>query len=661
MKGKTDSGKEKNFTGPPAKDLKALLMIFLILISLAAYYPVLNHAFHNNWDDDILITNNQRVKNGLTIDNTVWAFTTNSVGFYYPFTWLSHMTDIQLHGLHPKGHYATNIIIHCLNVVLFFLLLFISTGSQFRSFLAALLFSLHPMNVESVAWLAERKNILSTFFLLLALICYVLRFKSGSGKKTTVGYLTACYIFFIMGLMTKSSIVMFPFLLLLFDLWPLKRILPCDLMKQKQLFIEKTPFFILSFISGVLTIVAQKEVHTVISLSKITIPQRIGEALLGYGFYLEKFFLPFNLCAFYPHHRGDFPLFLPFLILAMLSFITVYFYKVRTKNPVLIMGWLFFMTSLLPVIGIIQVGTQAHADRYVYFPYWGLFIILLFGTRRENILAGNSVRKTVLAVFSLIIIFSLLFLTKAQTAKWKDDETLFSNVIQISPGSVLGYFQLGAYYLAQEKPDKAIPLFMKADELEKNNPDVLCNIGLTYMKLQNYEKALEYLDLAVKLKPVMASAHFNKACTLIKMKKGAEAMKSLDLALKNGFDAFKIQETMTAAQAAILNQLFSDGKNYGAQGKWDEAESSFRKALEISPEKADAWCYLGYILQNKKDTAGAERAYQKALALDDSLDVAVYNLALMEIQKKEMEKARTRLALLEKMNSSYAPVLRKML
>jgi protein O-mannosyl-transferase len=659
---KTKEGERPKSPEPAKRDFKALLIIFLILISFAAYYPVLNNAFHDNWDDNAYITTSQKVRNGLTAGNVVWAFTNISLGFYYPVTWLSHMTDVQLYGLRPKGHYSTNIILHCLNVVLLFLLLLISTGSQFRSFIAAALFSLHPMNVESVAWLAERKNLLSSLFLLLALISYILRFRNGEDKKKSIRYNAACYLFFIMGLMSKSSIIMFPVLLLLLDLWPLNRMPANNLMQQmgqlKKLILEKLPFFALSLVSGMLTIAAQKEIQALITLEHIPFPQRIGEVFLGYGFYLEKLFLPFGLCAFYPHHQGNFPILSLFLILAILSAATFFFFKQRKSRPALITGWLFFMISLIPVIGIVQVGSQAHADRYVYFPYWGLFIVLLFGISWDRVIAKKPGIKTLLSLLALTSILSMFALTRTQIAKWKDDETLFNNIIKISPDTILGYFQLGNIYLAKEEPEKALPLFLKADEVEKDNPDIVCSIGLTYLRLNNLEKALEYLDLAIRLKPDFGTAYYNKACALINLKKSDEALENLELASKNGYDASKVEET---AKAARVDQLFKQGQEFGGQGKWNEAASAFEKGLELSPGKADAWCYYGYILQSMKNLGEAEKAYQKALDLDGSIDVAIYNIALIEIQKNETEKARTRLDLLEKKNSTYAPALQNAL
>jgi protein O-mannosyl-transferase len=660
MKPAKDSKKAKPPVEPKSTSWAPLLAGILLLVLLITYLPALDASFHNNWDDNAYITTNQRVQKGLSLDNVVWAFTTNSVGFYYPLTWLSHMTDVQLYGLHPKGHYATNIILHCLNVLMFFLLLLLSTNSQFRSFLAAMLFALHPMNVESVAWLAERKNLLSSFFLLLALICYVLKYNKSDDPKASSRFSIGCYLFFMMGLMAKSSIVMFPFLLLLFDIWPLKRI-SLDAIKEKkaqirELFVEKMPFFFLSFISGILTITAQKDIKALIPLAHVSFPTRIGEALLGYAFYLEKFFAPFNLCAFYPQHRENLPFAIALLVLTLMSVITVIFYMERKKNPIFITGWLFFVISLFPVIGIIQVGSQAHADRYVYFPYWGLFIILIFGINR-----GNSGIKALLTGLLMAVFIVFFFLTRTQTAHWKDDEALFNNVIKVSPETILGYFQLGSVYLAKEEPGKALPLFQKARDIENKRADIMLNIGSCYMKMKNYDKALDSFDLAIASNPQFGSAYYDKACALINMGKSDEAQEFLALALKNGFDASLVAETTKAARAGNINQLFGEGQKYGSEGKWGEAERAIRKALELAPDKADGWSYLGYVFQNEKNVDDAQKAYQKALDLDSSLDVAVYNLALIEIQKKEFDKAGAKLKALEQKNSSYAASLKKQL
>ena len=250
----------KGSTPPPEKkSLRTIFIVILLLVTFIAYFPVMKETFHL-WDDDVYITTNQRVQKGLTADNVAWAFTTNYFGFYYPLTWVSHMTDCQLYGLKPAGHYFTSVVIHCLNVALLFMLFLLATGSEWRSFFAAGLFALHPMNVESVAWLAERKNILAAFFLLLAFIFYTLNFRDGGkGRSPRLAFLY--YLFFVMGLMSKSSIVVFPLLLLVFDFWPLKRISIEEIRPGSRsawkLVIEKIPLFAISAVSGIVTIVAQ--------------------------------------------------------------------------------------------------------------------------------------------------------------------------------------------------------------------------------------------------------------------------------------------------------------------------------------------------------------------------------------------------------------------
>jgi len=645
-----------------ASGLTMLFVAALVFLNIAAYLPALDASFHETWDDNVYITSNQRVKEGLTLSNIKWAFTTLSVGFYYPLTWISHMTDVQFYGMNPRGHYATSMMIHAANAVLLYFLFFLLTGARWRSFLGAAFFSVHPMNVESVAWLAERKNVLSVFFLLLALIFYLLRYKDGGKRKNPLFFTAGYYIFFAMGLLTKSHLVVFPLLLLLLDFWPLKRFSLEDLKNRRvlvlRLLIEKAPMFLMSFVSGFLTILAQKEANSVIPLTHISFPSRIGEALMGYWFYLEKLFLPLNLCAFYPHSRGATPLIFPLLVFALLCVLTAIFARKAGDRPVLIFGWLFFVISLLPVIGILQVGSQAHADRYVYFPYWGLFLIILFGIDWQRAASKSAAFRTIPWLLSAAAIASMFFLARAQIAVWKDDETLFTNVTRVSPGSILGYFLLGTNYLSKDQPKKALEQFNKAAELENAHPDILCNLGVTYLKLGENEKALEYSDLAINAKPELATAHYNKACALINLKRCSEALESLKIAEENGMDKAKVREAASLAKASDLNRLFAEGRIHAGQKRWGKAESVIRAALEVMPDKADAWCYLGYILQNEGKLSEAEDAYLKSLSLDGSLDFALLNLGLIEAGKGDRAKAAARLAALEKMNSPSAATLK---
>lgn len=642
----TKSAKRKEAERPAAGSGRwfvPLAVATLILVSLAAYYPALNNTFHL-WDDDTYITANERVQKGLSPENAGWAFSTTYFGFYYPMTWLSHMADVQMFGLNPKGHYFTSIALHAANAALLFLLLFISTGSRWRSLFAAGLFSLHPMNVESVVWLAERKNLLSAFFLLLALISYVLKYKKGGPGRHSFVYTAACYIFFILGLMSKSSIVVFPFLLLLLDFWPLGRVSFVGIWKQmgtlKGLVLEKLPFAAFSVASGILTIVAQKKIDAISSVDNITVSSRIGEAFLGFGFYLQKLFVPTGLGAFYAHHNGTYPVYHPLIIAIVMCALTVFFFSVRKRSPVLLFGWLFFIVSLLPVIGIIQAGSQAYADRYAYFSYWGLFVMIVFGFEWKSLFEEN--RGVVAALLSAAIMIPLFSMTRAQIRTWKDDEALFGNITRVSPASAMGYLKLGNHYFenASRMPDAA--------------PSGGKTPGMNGDKVREFEKAIDNFTKAVERDPGMAVAYYDKACALSNINRHGEAVEQLNLALDRGFDA----EQARSLQFSILRREWTDRS---AEGKWDEAEEAVRKALSIYPEKADVWCFLGFVMQKRNDIREAESAYSKALSLDPTAEIAVHNLALLAIDRKDSRRALELLGTLEKMNSRYAPGLRKIL
>jgi protein O-mannosyl-transferase len=627
--------------------------IALALVVFALYLPLLSHAFHDSWDDGIYVTQNERVLKGITPDNVKWAFSNIAVGFYYPITWLSHMTDVQLYGQNPAGHYFTNISIHALNVILLFLLLNGVTRNMRAGFGSALLFALHPMNVESVAWLAERKNLLSAFFLMLAVWAY--------SKKTTKGgvYHLLVYLFFIFGLMAKSNIVMFPVLLIFMDYWPLKR---ADISRgifSKDNLIkilkDKGLLFLPSIIFGVLTIMAQKGINTVDSLESIPLLQRAGEAFLGCGFYLSKLFLPFNLCALYPHHHGNYPVVLPLFIMTSLGLATVFFWNLRRRNPVLIAGWMFFLVSLLPVIGLIQVGFQGYADRYVYFPYWGLFAILAFGFPWKKMSETNSFLKILFPALFISFFIMLFVLARTQLSTWKNDEALFSNMAAVSPNSNLAYYRLGNYYLmAQNEPEKAISVYAKALELKPDDQEVLNNLASCYLTLNKPEKVIEYSDLAIRSGPEKSPPHYNKGCALI-------ALHREDEALAEAMKAAKLMSGPDKEGKGLADLLSVIGRNYGAKGNLEKAESAFREALKFAPEDSTKWCDYGYTLQSLGKQREATEALGRSVDLDPSFDTPIYQLALLDLEQGNVSNARARLGTLKKLNSPLFWSLEKLL
>jgi len=611
----------------------------LFLLAFATYYPVLSHPFHS-WDDQMYITANSRVLNGLDPGNVKWAFSTTYFGFYYPLTWLSHMADVQLFGLDPRGHYFTSVVIHGINAALLFALFLLCTGSRMKAAAASALFAVHPMNVESVAWLAERKNLQSAFFLLLALIFYVLKHRGGEIGGIRRWYPALYYAFFIMGLLTKPSVVVFPLLLLLLDFWPLKRIPPRfagmkEMMRSlRGPVVEKIPLFLLSLASGILTIVAQRDLGAMNFMSGVPFHQKIGEALLGYGFYIRKLFFPVNLSALYVHHRGDYHLYVPALILAGLAAATILFFKMRDKSPVLIAGWMFFLVSLLPVIGIIQVGAQAYADRYAYFPYWGLFAAVIFGIPWEKPARRRTAVKAAVACLYVVVAGFFLVSSRAQIATWKDDKALFSNIIGKSPDALMAYFQLAGIYDKEGDPEKAGAL---------------------------YDKALEICESDLAKDPKSPAALYNKANILFNRKKYEESLENFQLALKNGYPEKESIEKIKITKAMILNNILSQGKSAMELGSWNEAEAGFRKAASLSPDTAEIWGYLAYVLERKGLPDEAESAYEKALELNPGLDAETFNLALLKLNKGRFDEARGLLASLVRLKSPYAERLREIL
>lgn len=626
---------EKSFQNSNKRQ-SAFLLLIVFLVSVVLYLPVLKNDFHT-WDDDVYVRKNEKVQNGVTFENIVWAFSTNYFGFYYPITWLSHMIDCQFYGLNAKGHYFTNILLHSFNGVLLFIFLLIATKSRVRSFIVSILFVLHPMNVESVAWIAERKNLLSTFFLLLALISYLKKFDKETSAKWKKVFSFFCYLFFVLGLMSKSSIVMFPILLIIIDFWPLKRI-EFDfktIFNQKshlfELVKEKMLLFVISFIFGVITIVSQKEITAMEPISEVSLWDRIGESLLGYAFYLEKLFLPFNLCVLYPHHKGNYPFFLPIAIFVVISFITTAFFLLSKRKPVLIAGWFFFLISLLPVIGILQTGLQAYADRYVYFPYWGLFIILVYGIDFKASIKKYFYPIYILAVFLCFVAAFLFFVTRKQIETWKDDETLFKNVMKVCPDAFIAPFQLGFVEKSRGNLDKA---------------------------KYYYERALEISEDYIKRRPKSGRANHDKANALLMLDRYDEAIEYFKKAIEYGFNEKDNQEKIEIAKKMKLKNIVVEGKRLSEEKKWGEAEEKFREAVEISPDSSELWSYLGYIMEQKGNLNEAEKAFEKALEINPLYDTAIYNMAIVEMKKNELDKVEQRMIMLEKLNSPYAAQLK---
>lgn len=401
-----------------------LMCLLLVIVTLAVYMQVANHPFFY-MDDALYITLNTHVNNGISGQNIVWAFTSVDEANWHPLTWLSHMTDVQLYGLNPRGHHLTNVFFHTVSALILFMLLLRLTGAQWQSLFVAALFALHPLHVESVAWVAERKDVLSAFFGFLSLLFY----SEYVARQRSLLYLLALF-FFLLGLMSKPMLVTLPAIMLLIDFWPLNRF---HAGKIAILIKEKTPFILCSLCSGLVTIYAQYNAGAVRKLWEFPFRLRFENALVAYVKYICKTFWPIDLANFYP-----FPFYIPTwqIVSSVIALLLLSVIAIRTTrhHPYFTVGWFWFLITLIPVIGLIQVGVQSMADRYSYIPIVGLFIIVAWGV--PDLLKGGRFRQVILASLAGVVLSLSVVLTWFQVGYWRDNSTNYQHTQEVIRGQI---------------------------------------------------------------------------------------------------------------------------------------------------------------------------------------------------------------------------------
>ena len=459
------------------KARSANLICLLLIVSVLAIYCPLNNYQFINFDDDLYVVNNRYVQNGLKFEGLIWAFTSTHASNWHPLTWLSHMADVMFYGMDAGKHHITNVLFHIVNTVLLFLIMKRMTGKLWRSAAVASLFALHPLNVESVAWLAERKNVLCTFFGMLTIWNYLIYVE----QQATARYLLVA-ILFILGLMAKPMIVTLPFLLLLLDYWPLNRFASVqngtnDIKHiahqgtlsfnqgshfHSQLFrliVEKTPLLALTSLSCIITFWAQNKSGAVISLNIIPFHLRVTNIFVSYIGYIEKMIWPANLAIPYPY-----PATISLgwaatccILLVLLSFLV---FKHGGKHQFLIVGWLWYVGTLVPVIGFVQVGPQSMADRYTYIPLIGLYIIIAWGG--ADLFNRWRCKKKYIVALTIAVLASLAITSWKQVQFWKNSITLFTNTIEVTSGNYLAHDNLGAALAECGNLDEAIEHYLRA-------------------------------------------------------------------------------------------------------------------------------------------------------------------------------------------------------
>ncbi len=541
---------------------------------MVLYYPADGHPFVN-YDDNLYVTENVHVTSGLRWETVKWAFTTFDEGNWHPLTWLSHAADYRYYGLNPAGHHDTNLVLHALNVFLLFWILQQATGYIGRSAMVAALFALHPINVETVVWIAERKNLLSMTFFLLALGAYRrYALKPDVGRYVLVAFLYA------LGLMAKPQVITFPFVLLLWDYWPLRR-MPFGGQESladgesaasagktfAQLVLEKVPLFALSAISAVITVKAQRAGH---AFRLYPLSVRLENAFVAYASYVKKAIWPVDLAPMYPH-PGDAIAKWQVSMAVLLLLAVTGFAAAEWRRRYMAVGWLWFVGTLVPMIGLVQVGTQAMADRYAYLPLIGLFIMVCWSV-------GDSADQRRLspawaASVAVIALAALAWVAHQQIGYWEDNITLWTHTLQVTQNNWVAEDNLGGALLEQGKTDSAISHFRAAAAIYPADPVSHLDIGFYEQEHKNLPQAMEQYQEVLKLTP---NARLR-----------AEAYNNL----------------------ALIDRDLGD---YAA------ARAKFQQAVDLSPRYVGAWVGLGLAAQRTGDLNAAVQAYSRAVEIQPS-------------------------------------------
>jgi len=515
---------------------EVVVAVFLVLSTLAVYLQVQYHAFIN-YDDNMYIVENPYVQDGLTLKNIKWAFTATYAANWHPLTWLSHMLDVQLYGMNPGMHHLTSLLFHIANTLLLLVVLNRMTGDLWPSGFVAALFALHPLHVESVAWAAERKDVLSTFFWMLTMTSYV-----GYVHRPDLKRYLSVLLFFILGLMAKPMLVTLPFVLLLIDYWPLERF--SDISSVFRLVREKIPFLIFTTLSCVVTIVAQRSAGAVKSLEIYPFGIRVSNALVSYVSYIIKMVYPHRLTAFYPHPGATLPMWQILgsgLVVILVSIIAL---RLAREHPYFCVGWLWYLGTLLPVIGLTQVGSQAMADRYTYVPLIGLFIMVAWGA--PLIFKERRHGSVVLVTGVGVMLAALMIVTWHQVRQWRDNMTLFKNMICVTKGNYLGHNGFGLSLANKGLLDQAIVQYNEAIRIKPDFDRAYNNLGLALLMQGAVQEAVDHLKQAVRINKDDAKIHNNLGVALL-------ASGKTDQAISHFQTAILIQPNYVGAQRNLMN------------------------------------------------------------------------------------------------------------
>ncbi|MGD0746000.1 MAG: tetratricopeptide repeat protein, partial [Verrucomicrobiota bacterium] len=595
---------EGHRAGWPERWAIAGVCLLLAAITFAVFGQTVYHEFVN-FDDNLYVYENAQVARGLTLKGIAQAFTHSGDDYWNPLTTTSHMLDCQLYGLNPGGHHLTNVLFDTAAVILLFLALRRMTGSLWRSAFVAAVFAIHPLRVESVAWVSERKDVLSGVFFMLTIGAYV-RYARRPWSPARYGLVL---LLFALGLMSKPMLVTLPLVLLLLDYWPLKRLSqPGGRFVPWRLIVEKVPLLALSGAAGVATLSAQTT--SLQSFEPISLPLRIGNALISYVTYLGQMFWPSDLAAFYPLMAGGVGVLKVVLSLAVLAGISTSVFVLRRHRPYLLTGWLWYLIMLVPVIGNVQMGGQARADHHTYLPQIGLYLMLTWAA--AELCAGWRHRRMVLGGCATIILMALVFCGRAQTAYWRNSESLWTHALACTSDNSLAHNNLGLALFQKGAVHEAIAHFQKALEIAPNYALAHNNLGIALVQMGSMDEAITHYLKALQIDPDSASAHNNLGTALVQ--KG-----SVDEAIAHFQKVLQITPDFAEAHINLGSALLQ-------KGEVDEAIVQYQEAVQIKPDSSLAHHNLGNALLQKGAVDEAIVQYQEALEIKPDSVETHYNL-----------------------------------
>lgn len=608
------------------------LAIFTILIvTVLIYWQVSGHEFIH-FDDDVYVTSNPHVQKGLSSESISWAFSIGSsdTAYWHPVTWLSHMLDYELFGLAAGRHHLMNLFFHLINVLLLYILLLRMTGEVWKSAFVSALFALHPINVDSVAWVAERKNLLSTSFWLLTMLAY-----SSYVRNPKVIRYIAVIVVFSLGLLSKPMLITLPFVLLLMDYWPLKRfelVIP-ERGKDKRtaqllyfqgvplyrLIVEKIPLFLLSILSIAVSAISLQKGRFVVDTVLAPMGLRVQNAVVSFVAYPVKMFAPFNLSFFYPYPDAI-PLWQVVGATALLILVSAWALKHFIRAPYLLIGWLWFLGTLIPVSGIVQGGLwPAIAERWAYVPLIGLYLAITWGIADQ--VRGLRYSRQGLSFFAILVLLVLSAISFRQLGYWKDDMTLFSHGTSVNPKNFVAHTNLGNAYAKQGKTEEAIHHFKQAVNIHPSDVLVLENLGRIYKMKGDQDTAINYYAEAIKYKPDNAAAHY--ALGAVYAEQGRT---------ENAIEEFLSVVKLNSNNAGAYYNL---GLLFANKGEKAKALDYFLSALRIDPADAESHCALGVVMMNQGMIGDAVAHFKEASRIDPNSAVAGnYLKAALDHQEK---------------------------